>query len=219
MSDPATPRGKLFIVSAPSGAGKTSLLKALMARDGSVTFSESYTTRDPRPGEVDGRDYHFIDAGRFAAMRAEDAFLESAEVYGNGYGTGIADVRRELARGHKVVLEIDWQGARQVRARMPEAVSVFILPPSRECLRARLTERGTDSEAIIDRRMAVATAEMAHWDEYDFVIINDEFEQAVEDLAAVLGGWGDALARGRPGLARFVAGVLGEHAEPGPRKR
>lgn len=216
MSDRAAWRGELFIVSAPSGAGKTSLLKALMARDGSVKFSVSYTTRDPRPGEIDGRDYHFIDADRFAAMRGDNAFLESAEVYGNGYGTGIADVRRELAQGHKVVLEIDWQGARQVRARMPEAVSVFILPPSRECLRARLTERGTDSEAIIDRRMAVATAEMAHWDEYDYVIINDEFEQALADLAAVLEGRGDGLARGRRGLAGFVATMLGERAAPGP---
>ena len=210
MSEPATPPGTLFIVSAPSGAGKTSLLKALMARDGSVTFSVSYTTRAPRPGEVDGRDYHFIDPERFAAMRAANEFLESAEVYGNGYGTGIADVREELDRGRKVVLEIDWQGARQVRKRMPEAVSIFILPPSRECLRARLTERGTDSEATIDRRMAVATAEMAHWDEYDYVIVNDRFEQALEELASVLDGHGESVARGRPDLPDFVAGILAE---------
>ena len=210
MSDAAARPGTLFIVSAPSGAGKTSLLKALMARDESVTFSVSYTTRDPRPGEIDGRDYHFIDQARFEAMRKANAFLESAEVYGNGYGTGIADVRNELAHGRKVVLEIDWQGARQVRERMPEAVSVFILPPSRECLRARLTERGTDSEAIIDQRMAVATAEMAHWNEYDYVIINDQFERALEELEAVLNGRGQAVARPRRGLAAFVATILGE---------
>lgn len=210
MSEAAVTPGTLFIVSAPSGAGKTSLLKALMTRDASVTFSVSYTTRAPRPGEVDGRDYHFIDQARFEAMREANAFLESAEVYGNGYGTAIADVRGELARGRKVVLEIDWQGARQVRERMPEAVSVFILPPSRECLRARLTERGTDSEAIIDQRMAVATAEMAHWNEYDYVIINDQFERALEELEAVLNGRGQAVARPRRGLAAFVATILGE---------
>ena len=209
MNEHATPPGTLFIVSAPSGAGKTSLLKALMARDGSVTFSVSYTTRAPRPGEVDGRDYHFIDRTRFEAMREADAFLESAEVYGNGYGTAIADVREEMARGHKVVLEIDWQGARQVRERIPEAVSIFVLPPSRECLRARLTERGTDSEAIIDQRMAVATAEMAHWDEYDYVIVNDRFELALEQLASVLEGHGQAVARSRPELPGFVAAILG----------
>ncbi len=210
MNETAAGPGRLFIVSAPSGAGKTSLLKALMARDESVTFSVSYTTRDPRPGEVDGRDYHFIDQARFKAMREADAFLESAEVYGNGYGTAIEDVRNQLAHGRKVVLEIDWQGARQVRERMPEAVSVFILPPSRECLRARLTERGTDSEAIIDQRMAVATAEMAHWNEYDYVIINDRFERAVEELGAVLNGQGRGVARTRPGLPEFVATILGE---------
>lgn len=210
LSEAPEQPGTLFIVSAPSGAGKTSLLKALMARDPSVTFSVSYTTRAPRPGEVDGRDYHFIDPTRFEAMREANAFLESAEVYGNGYGTAIGDVRDELARGRKVVLEIDWQGARQVRERMPEAVSVFILPPSRECLRARLTERGTDSEAIIDQRMAVATAEMAHWDEYDYVIVNDRFEHALEQLAAVLEGHGQAVARTRPELPDFVSAILGE---------
>jgi len=208
MPRPKDSQGNLFIVSAPSGAGKTSLLRALMQRDPSVTFSVSYTTRAPRPGEADGLDYHFIDAGRYAAMREAHDFLESAQVFGNGYGTAVADVEKELAAGRKVVLEIDWQGARQVRERMPGAASVFILPPSRECLRARLTERGTDSEATIDRRMAAATEEMAHWDEYDYVIVNDRFEQAVADLAAVLDGRGAALVRTRPGLEGFVDGLL-----------
>lgn len=180
-----------------------------MQRDPTVTFSVSYTTRAPRPGELDGRDYHFIDKQRYDTMREAHAFLESAQVFGNGYGTAIADVDREMAAGRKVVLEIDWQGARQVRKRKPDAVSVFILPPSRNCLRARLTERGTDSEATIDRRMAAATEEMAHWGEYDYVIVNDRFEQAVTDLAAVLDGHGQALARGRPGLDAFAAGLLG----------
>jgi len=204
----ACARGQLFVVSAPSGAGKTSLLKALIERTPALTFSISYTTRAPRPGEVDGRDYHFVDLKRFREMRAGDAFLESAEVFGNGYGTAAADVERERAAGRDVVLEIDWQGARQVRQRQPEAVSIFILPPSRESLRARLTRRGTDSEAIIDRRMAAATEEMAHWDEYDYVIVNDRFDQAVADLAAVIDGQGDGLARSRPGLAGFAAGLL-----------
>lgn len=204
----ARARGQLFVVSAPSGAGKTSLLKALIERTPTLVFSISYTTRAPRPGEVDGRDYHFIDMARFRLMQAEDAFLESAEVFGNGYGTAAADVEREHAAGHDVVLEIDWQGARQVRQRQPEAVSIFILPPSRESLRSRLTRRGTDSESTITRRMAAATEEMAHWGEYDYVIVNDRFEQAVADLAAVLGGHGDNLRRTRPGLSGFAAGLL-----------
>lgn len=196
------------MVSAPSGAGKTSLLKALIERTPRLVFSISYTTRAPRAGEVDGRDYHFIDLERFRAMRAEGAFLESAEVFGNGYGTAAADVAHERAEGRDVVLEIDWQGARQVRERRPETVSIFILPPSRESLRARLTGRGTDSERIIDRRMAAAATEMAHWDEYDYVVVNDEFERALADLAAIVDGKGTAAARSRPELKALAAKLL-----------
>ncbi|MGA7965623.1 MAG: guanylate kinase [Gammaproteobacteria bacterium] len=208
-SEAKTPaRGQLFVVSAPSGAGKTSLLKALIARNPALTFSVSYTTRAPRFGEEGGRDYHFIDAARFEAMQAADAFLESARVFGNGYGTAAADVERERAGGRDVVLEIDWQGARQVRRRRPETVSIFILPPSRESLRARLTGRGTDSESIIDRRMAAAATEMAHWDEYDYVVVNDEFERALADLAAIVDGKGAATERSRPELKDLASKLL-----------
>ncbi|MGH8128624.1 MAG: guanylate kinase [Gammaproteobacteria bacterium] len=201
-------RGQLFVVSAPSGAGKTSLLKALIERTPRLVFSISYTTRSPRPGEMDGRDYHFIDLEHFRAMRAGDEFLESAEVFGNGYGTAAVDVAAERAEGRDVVLEIDWQGARQVRERRPETVSIFILPPSRESLRARLTGRGTDSERIIDRRMAAAATEMAHWDEYDYVVVNDEFESALADLAAIVAGKGAATERSRPELQDLASKLL-----------
>src|SRR5690625_83297 len=167
-------RGRLYVVSAPSGAGKTSLLRALIERCDSLTFSVSWTTRPPRTGEMDGRDYHFVSAGRFAAMRAAGEFLESATVFGHSYGTGVAEVARLRDAGHDVVLEIDWQGARAVRGRIPETVSIFVLPPSREVLRARLAGRATDSESVIRRRMAAATNEMIHWNEYDFVIVNDD---------------------------------------------
>lgn len=201
-------RGGLFILSAPSGAGKTSLLRALIARHGRLAFSVSYTTRAPRPGEVSGRDYHFIDRARFEAMRKAGDFLESAWVFGNGYGTGVEDVERLRAAGRDVVLEIDWQGARQVRARIPEVVSVFILPPSRQILRTRLTGRGTDTEATIERRMAAASEEMAHWREYDYVIVNDDFERALGELEGIFAGHGSAVHRARPGLAEFADGLL-----------
>lgn len=202
------PRGGLYILSAPSGAGKTSLLKALIAHRERLAFSVSYTTRSPRPGEVDGRDYHFVERARFEEMRRSGAFLESAWVFGNGYGTGAADVERLRAAGRDVVLEIDWQGARQVRGRVPEAVSIFILPPSRRILRARLTGRGTDSEATIERRMAAATEELAHWREYDYVIVNEDFERALGELEGVFAGRGEAVRRARPGLAEFADGLL-----------
>lgn len=211
MSDAPTrggKRGRLFVVSAPSGAGKTSLLKALIERTPTLVFSISYTTRAPRNGEVDGRDYHFIDLDRFRAMRDAGEFLESAEVFGNGYGTASADVERELAAGRDVVLEIDWQGARQVRRKAPEAISVFILPPSRRSLRARLTRRGTDSESTIARRMDAAAAEMDHWDEYDYVVVNDDFQRALADLAAVVAGDGQGVERSRPGLESLVSKLL-----------
>ncbi len=211
MNDTATRdgrHGRLFVVSAPSGAGKTSLLKALIERTPALVFSISYTTRPPRPGEVDGRDYHFIDRERFRAMRDAGEFLESAEVFGNGYGTAAADVEHERAAGRDVVLEIDWQGARQVRRKAPEAISIFILPPSRRSLRARLTRRGTDSESTIARRMDAAAAEMAHWNEYDYVIVNDDFEGALAELAAVAAGSGAAACRSRPGLEALVSRLL-----------
>jgi guanylate kinase len=201
-------RGGLYVVSAPSGAGKTSLLKALIARRPNLAVSVSYTTRPPRPGELDGRDYHFIDPVRFAEMRAQERFLESAEVFGNGYGTGADDVERLRRQGRDVVLEIDWQGARAVRERVPEAVTVFILPPSRATLRARLTGRGTDSEQAIARRLAAAAAEIEHWPEYDYIVVNDDFGRALGELEAVFAGRGETARRDRPGLAELVARLL-----------
>lgn len=178
--------GTLYIVSAPSGAGKTSLLKALVERDPRIRVSISHTTRAKRPGEVDGVDYHFVDVDLFARMIGEGAFVEHAQVFGNFYGTSEQAVREVLSTGDDVVLEIDWQGARQVRRRFPGAVSVFILPPTPEALRERLTGRGQDSAEVIERRMADARSEMEHYPEYDYLVINDRFEQALEELGAVV---------------------------------
>ena len=180
--------GNLFIVSAPSGAGKSSLVNAALADDSQLALSVSYTTRAPRPGEANGREYHFVDRKSFEAMLARGDFLESAEVYGNRYGTSrkwIADAR---GAGRDIMLEIDWQGARQVRKAFPDAVSIFILPPPPvlEELERRLRGRGQDSDEAIQRRMRDAREEIAHVAEFDYVIINKEFEQARRDLAAVV---------------------------------
>ncbi len=179
-------QGILFIVSAPSGAGKTSLVKALVAADLSVVVSVSHTTRPPRPGEVDGLNYHFVDAATFHAMVAEGTFLEHAQVFGNYYGTSRHAVEAELAAGHDVVLEIDWQGAAQIRRQLPESISIFILPPSRAVLRERLTGRGQDDPAVIERRLAEAAGEMSHYPEADYLVINDQFATALEDLKAIV---------------------------------
>lgn len=207
-NEPPARRGRLFVVSAPSGAGKTSLLRELIGRRPQLAVSVSYTTRAPRTDELPGRDYHFVDRDRFEAMRRAGEFLESAVVFGNGYGTGAADVERLRAAGHDVVLEIDWQGARQVRARVPDTVSVFVLPPSRALLRERLTARGTDSDDVIERRMQAASDEIEHWREYDYVVVNDDFERALADLEAVFEGGGARFRAGRPGLAQFVDELL-----------
>jgi guanylate kinase len=176
----------LYIVSAPSGAGKTTLLKALGETDEQISVSVSHTTRAMRPGEVDGVDYHFIDPDTFSAMVGEGAFLEHARVFDNYYGTSESGIRDQLSAGRDVILEIDWQGASQVRKRFPDAVSIFILPPTREALRQRLGGRGQDSEEIIHRRMRDAVAEMAHYPEYDYLVVNDLFEEALEELRAVV---------------------------------
>jgi guanylate kinase len=178
--------GILFIVSAPSGAGKTSLVKALLERDPQLGLSVSATTRPPRPGEQDGVHYHFRDPATLRAEIAAGAFLEHAEVFGNLYGTREADVRAGLEPGRGLILEIDWQGARQVRQRLPGAVGVFILPPSMAELERRLRGRGTDSPEVIARRLAQAREEMAHWGEYDYVVINDRFDAALADLQAIV---------------------------------
>ena len=178
--------GTLYIVSAPSGAGKTSLVRALLAADPAVQLSISYTTRPMRPGEVDGRDYHFVSKETFETMRAHGDFLESAEVHGNLYGTSRGWIEQRMAAGDDILLEIDWQGALQVRRLMAEAIGIFVLPPSIDVLAQRLTGRATDSEAVIARRVSAARAEIGHVGEFDYVIINNDFEEATQDLTAIV---------------------------------
>lgn len=178
--------GQLFIVSAPSGAGKTTLVRQLLASDPAIRLSLSTTTRKPRPGEEPGVAYNFVDAASFAAMAANGDFIESATVHGNSYGTSRAWVEGEMARGNDIILEIDWQGAAQVRRIYPQAVSIFILPPSLAELAQRLNGRGTDAAEVIARRLDAASAEMQHVAEFDYVIINDHLPQALADLGAIV---------------------------------
>ena len=178
--------GALFIVSSPSGGGKTSLVRALVEAEPEVRLSVSYTTRAARPGEVDGRDYHFVTPPVFERMLEAGEFLESAVIYGNRYGTSQKWIERERAEGRDVLLEIDWQGAQQVRRLMRQVVSVFILPPSPEVLESRLRERGQDSEEVVARRLAAARHEIAHVSEYEYVIINDDFNRAAQDLRSII---------------------------------
>jgi len=203
-TDPA----RLFVLAAPSGAGKTTLVHALTKRNPGLRFSISYTTRKQRRTEEDGKDYLFVTLDQFAALRAAGKLLESAEVFDNFYGTSREQVERHLAAGHHVILEIDWQGARQVRVAKPDCVTIFILPPSRAELERRLRSRGTDSEAVIERRLRDALSDMSHWDEFDFVIFNDELDRAVADLEAVLAGNGEASATSNPNVQQAVAGLL-----------
>jgi guanylate kinase len=200
--------GVLFVVSAPSGAGKTSLLKALVPTDPRLRVSVSHTTRAPRPGEQDGTHYHFVDRARFEAMVAAGEFLEHARVFDNLYGTAERSVRDVLGANFDVVLEIDWQGARQVRARFPEAVSVFIVPPSVEALRRRLSGRGQDSAEIIDRRMRDARSELSHFGEYDYLVVNDDFDEALADLRAIIGAERLRLVRQQARLGAALEAML-----------
>ena len=178
--------GLLFVITAPSGAGKSSLIDALLKDDPRLRLSVSYTTRTPRPGELNGREYHFVDDKTFIAMLERGEFLESAEVHGFRYGTSQAVIREALARGQDLVLEIDWQGAQQVRRLLPACIGVFILPPSVEELERRMRARGQDSDAVIRRRMASAAEEMSHAPEFNYVIINKDFEIAKQDLQAIV---------------------------------
>jgi guanylate kinase len=196
------------VIAAPSGTGKTSLVKALIERVPTLGFSVSHTTRKPRPNELPGRDYHFVDHATFRRMIAAGEFLEHASVFDNLYGTSQAAVESALAAGQDLLLEIDWQGARQVRERLPEAIDVFILPPSRAALEARLRGRGTDSAEAIARRLADSVTELSHWAEFRYVVVNDRFEEALADLGRIVAGDGAELARDRPGLAEFAARLL-----------
>lgn len=185
MTDP-TATGILFIVAAPSGAGKSSLVRALLERESGICLSVSHNTRPPRPKEVDGRDYHFVSRAAFEEMIEADQFFEHAEVHGDLKGTSMTAVAPLLEQGRDVLLEIDWQGARQVRRKVPSCRSIFILPPSRDELERRLRGRASDSEATIQRRLVNSRAEVAHADEFDYLVVNDDFDVAVDDLQAIV---------------------------------
>jgi guanylate kinase len=207
MSAVATGNGQLWVIAAPSGAGKTSLVRALLDRDPSLKFSISYTTRARRSSEVEDRDYFFVSEQKFLDMRRDEAFLEHARVFDHWYGTGREHVAALRAAGFTVVLEIDWQGARQVRERAAGSQSVFILPPSVAELERRLRGRKTDSDAVIERRLKDALGDMTHWDEFDHVIVNDDFDAALERLAAVISGR-EHGARTSLGAVRNAAGAI-----------
>jgi guanylate kinase len=200
--------GTLYIVAAPSGAGKTTLVRLLLEQQSGIHLSISWTTRSPRPGEVDGREYHFVDTNRFREMIDRDEFLEWAEVHGNFYGTSKKWIAEQLAGGADVLLEIDWQGAQQVRRLFPAALGIFILPPSMDELERRLTGRGTDSAAVISGRLAAAQAEMRHVGEFDYVIINDQLQEALADLLAVVRASRLQLAAQKIRHAEFFARMI-----------
>jgi guanylate kinase len=214
MTTPASRNGQLWVIAAPSGAGKTSLVKALIERDSSLKFSVSYTTRRPRSSEVPGRDYFFVSEPEFRKMEREDAFLEHAQVFDHWYGTGREHVESLQAAGFTVVLEIDWQGARQVRERAPRSHSVFILPPSVAELERRLRGRKTDSEAVIERRLKDALSDMTHWAEFEHVIVNDDFDAALDRLAAVISGREQGARASLPAVRATAEAVVGAQPRP-----
>lgn len=180
------PTGQLYVISAPSGAGKTSLVKALLESIPNLEVSVSHTTRDIRPGETDGINYHFVDGSEFESIRDANGFFEWAQVFGNFYGTSSQAVQEKLADGIDVILEIDWQGARQVKTLVNSAISIFVLPPSTAALRSRLTDRGQDNDEIIEGRMQAARDEMTHYTDSDFIVLNDDFETALHDLQSII---------------------------------
>jgi len=209
----ASPGGNLYVIAAPSGGGKTSLVRALLEREEGIRLSVSYTTRPPRPGEIDGVHYRFVDEAGFAARRQRGEFLEHAHVHGNWYATSATWLQREVAAGHDVLLEIDWQGAQQVRALFAAAVSIFILPPSLAALRERLEKRGQDAPAVIARRIDTAREEMRHCGEFDYVIINHDFAAAVADLTAIVRA---SRLRTAPQVARHAKLLQALLAPPDP---
>jgi len=217
-SAPTVRCGRLFLMAAPSGAGKTSLVRALLERHTDVRFSISYTTRPRRPNESHGHDYHFVSQSEFDRMVKAGEFLEHARVFDNYYGTARRSVEAELSKGHDLLLEIDWQGAQQVRRAMPAAVSVFILPPSLDELRRRLQKRAEEERRRLmgpehaatetERRFREAVTDISHWQEFDYVVVNDDFERTLVALGDVLAGRGDASRAGRKQLQPLVAALL-----------
>jgi len=201
-------RGRLIVIAAPSGAGKTSLVKALLASERALRLSVSHTTRRRRETEQEGREYHFVSVPEFERLRDAGEFLEHAQVFDNLYGTSRAYVGQQLGAGHDVVLEIDWQGAQQVRRAMPQCVSVFILPPSTEALAKRLAARATDTAQVIARRLADAAADMSHYREFDYLVVNDDFDRAVADLQRIVAGDAQDLRSDRPELQPLIAKLL-----------
>jgi guanylate kinase len=201
-------RGRLFVITAPSGAGKTSLVNALLGSELNLRLSISHTTRARRPTESDGREYHFVGVPQFEQLVAAGRFLEHARVFDNFYGTSSDFVEAQLRAGHDVLLEIDWNGAQQVRRALPACVTVFILPPSRQALAERLAKRATDSPEVIARRLREAAADMSHYREFDYVVVNDDFAHAVEDLRRIIAGAGEGLESERPQLKPLLDELL-----------
>lgn len=208
MANSQIKRGKLFVVAAPSGTGKTSLVRALMARMPELRFSISYTTRPKRENERHEHDYFFVDKETFERMIVASEFLEHANVYGNFYGTSRAQVEKVLAAGENMLLEIDWQGAQQIARALPERHAIFILPPSREALETRLRGRKTDTDEVIARRLRASIEDLSHWAEFDYVVINDDFERATAELEAIVRGAGEHLRRDRPEVKQLVERLL-----------
>ncbi len=202
-------KARLFVLTAPSGAGKTTLVKGMVERNPDLKFSISYTTRVKRPNEVEGKDYCFVSEADFKDLKTDGELLESALVFDNYYGTSRSQVEGHLADGHHVMLEIDWQGAQQVRESKPDCVTIFILPPSRDELERRLRDRKTDSDAVIERRLNDALGDMSHWEEFDYVIINDDLDLAVSELESVFEGNGEANAVSNEALRASAKNVAG----------
>ncbi len=203
-------KANLFVIAAPSGAGKTTLVKAMVDRHPELRFSVSYTSREQRKNEVPGKDYVFVEPAQFLKLEADGELLESALVFDNHYGTSRSQVEGHLTNGDNVILEIDWQGAQQVRRSMPECISIFILPPSRAELARRLRARRTDSDAVIERRLRDALGDMSHWNEFDYCIINDELEVAVAELEAVFAGKNEKNQRDNLALQHNIQRILAQ---------